>query len=144
MTLEQEGFIHASRRDQVAGVWKAFYADAGEPLVLLTIDTDKLTAPWQEDPVGDDTFPHVYGPINASAVLRAQPLDQRGGTGSFTTMFVQEMGLRLGLAVGAMVLAGVGAALGDRTSSEWGGFLGGVVGLVVGLALMALVLRRRG
>ncbi len=80
-TLEQEGFIHASRGDQVAGVWQAFYADAGEPLVLLTIDTERLTSPWRVDPVGDATFPHVYGPINASAVVHAEPLDRRGGTG---------------------------------------------------------------
>ena len=73
-TLEQEGFIHASRREQVAGVWNAFYADAVEPLVLLTIDTDQLTSPWQVDPVGNDTFPHVYGPINATAVVHAEPL----------------------------------------------------------------------
>ena len=47
--------------------------------MLLTIDTEKLTSPWQEDPVGDDTFPHVYGPINATAVVGAEPLDERGG-----------------------------------------------------------------
>jgi uncharacterized protein (DUF952 family) len=74
-TLEQEGFIHASRREQLDGVRKAFYADVGEPLVLLTIDTDGLTSPWREDAVGDDTFPHVYGPINVSAVVSAEPLD---------------------------------------------------------------------
>src|SRR4029078_10901836 len=34
-TLEQEGFIHASRREQVAGVWEAVFADAGAPPVLL-------------------------------------------------------------------------------------------------------------
>jgi uncharacterized protein (DUF952 family) len=77
-TLEQEGFIHASRREQVTGVWKAFYADVGEPLVLLTVDTDLLTSRWQEDPVASegssDTFPHVYGPINAAAVVHAEPL----------------------------------------------------------------------
>lgn len=142
-TLEQEGFIHAARREQVQPVWKRYYADAGEPLVLLTIDTDKLTARWQDDPVGDDTYPHVYGPINASAVVRAQLLDRQGGTASFSTLFAQEMGLRAGLALGAMVLAGVGAALGGRTSSEWGGFAGGVLGLAVGLTLIAVVLRRR-
>ena len=27
-TLEQEGFIHCSRREQVAAVWRSFYADA--------------------------------------------------------------------------------------------------------------------
>jgi uncharacterized protein (DUF952 family) len=42
--------------------------------VLLTIDTERLTSPWQVDPVGDDTFPHVYGPINASAVVHTEPL----------------------------------------------------------------------
>ena len=74
VSLEQEGFIHASRRDQVAGVWKRYYADADEKLVLLSIDTERLTSPWREDPVGNDSFPHIYGPINASAVLGAQPL----------------------------------------------------------------------
>jgi uncharacterized protein (DUF952 family) len=80
VTLEQEGFIHCSRREQVAAVWRNYYADAGEPLCLLTIDTDKLTSPWQEDPVGNDTYPHVYGPINTAAVVRVQPMDVRGGT----------------------------------------------------------------
>lgn len=143
VTLEQEGFIHAARREQVQPVWRRYYADAGEPLVLLTIETDKLASRWQDDPVGDDTYPHVYGPINASAVVGVQPLDDRGGTGSFTSAFVQEMGLRAGLAIGAMVLAGTGAAIGGRTSSDWGGFVGGVVGLLVGLFLIGLVLRRR-
>jgi len=143
VTLEQEGFIHASRREQVAGVFRMFYADAAEPLVLLTVDTGRLTSPWREDPVGDDTFPHVYGPINTSAVVRAQPLDARGGTASFSSMFVREMAVRIGLFFGAMVLAFVGAALGGRTSSEWGGFVGALVGLGVGLALMVLVLSKR-
>jgi len=67
-------------------VWKVFYADVRGPLVLLTIDTDRLTSPWQEDPVGDDTFPRVYGPINPSDVVRVQPLDRRGGTGSITSL----------------------------------------------------------
>jgi uncharacterized protein (DUF952 family) len=143
VTLEQEGFIHAARREQVQPVWQRYYADADEPLVLLTIDTDKLTSRWREDPVGDATYPHVYGPINRSAVVRAQPLDRRGATDSFTTLFVREMGLRAGLVLLAMVLAGAGAAVAGRTSSDWGPFVGAVVGLVLGLALMVLVLRRR-
>ncbi len=143
VTLEQEGFIHAARREQVQPVWKRYYADAGEPLVLLTIETDKLTTRWQEDPVGDETYPHVYGPINPSAVVRAQPLDRQGATASFATLFAQEMGVRAGLAVLAMLLAGAGAVIGDRTSTEWGAFVGGVLGLAVGLLGVALVLRRR-
>ncbi len=77
-TLEEEGFIHASRREQVQPVWQAFYSEVDEPLVLLTIDTDKLDVPWREDPVGDDTFPHIYGPLNPHAVVEVQPLDRRG------------------------------------------------------------------
>ena len=144
VTLEQEGFIHAARKEQVQPVWRRYYADADEPLVLLTIDTDKLASRWQEDPVGDDTYPHVYGPIDTPAVVRAQPLDRRGGTGSFLTTFTREMGVRAGLAILAMLLAGAGATVGERTSSEWGPFAGGVTGLLLGLGLMGLVLRRRG
>jgi len=80
-TLEEEGFIHCSTPEQVAGVLERYYASYAANLVLLTIDTERLTSPWQVDPVGDDTFPHVYGPINASAVVHAEPLDRRGGTG---------------------------------------------------------------
>ena len=36
--------------------------------MLLTIDTDAADLPVAGGSVGDDTFPHVYGPINASAV----------------------------------------------------------------------------
>ena len=69
VTLEQEGFLHASREDQWEGVRERYYADATEALLLLEIDTDLLSAPWQEDPVGDTTFPHVYGPIDVAAVV---------------------------------------------------------------------------
>ena len=30
-SLDEEGFIHASRREQVAGVFSRYYAKAGEP-----------------------------------------------------------------------------------------------------------------
>jgi uncharacterized protein (DUF952 family) len=142
--LADEGFIHASRRDQVPGVWKAFYADAGEPLVLLTIDTDKLTSTWREDPVGDDTYPHVYGPLNASAVVRAQPLDRNGGTAPFGVLMMREVATRFGLALVMLVLAVIGALVGRAVDDSWGGFVGGIVGLAVGAVIMTVVLRRRG
>ena len=76
-TLAEEGFIHASRADQVQGVRDAFYADVVDPLVLLVIDTERLTAPVVEESPAegvDETFPHVYGAINADAVIEVQPL----------------------------------------------------------------------
>ena len=73
-TLEQEGFIHASRADQWEGVRAAAYADVEEPLVLLTIETGLLDVAWREDPVGDTTFPHLYGPLSPAAVVEVTPL----------------------------------------------------------------------
>ena len=73
VSLADEGFIHASRADQLAGVYARYYCD--EPLVLLHVDTDRLRVPWREDPVGDDSYPHVYGPIHPEAVVDATPLD---------------------------------------------------------------------
>jgi uncharacterized protein (DUF952 family) len=75
-TLEDEGFLHAARREQVAGVFDRYYSDADEPLLLLTIDTDLLDVPWREDSVGPDTFPHIYGPLAPDAVTEAAPLDR--------------------------------------------------------------------
>ena len=75
-TLDEEGFIHASRRDQVEGVRRSFYADVSEPLVLLEIDPARLDAELRlEVPVGaSEAFPHIYGPLQPAAVVAAQVL----------------------------------------------------------------------
>ncbi len=78
-SLAEEGFIHASTRDQVQPVFERYYADAPEPLVLLTIDVDRLTAPVRVEPVGEATYPHIYGPINTGAVVDAQPFTATDG-----------------------------------------------------------------
>ena len=79
-TLADEGFIHASRADQWRGVRERFYADVTEPLVLLVIDPALLRAEVREEPVpdSDETFPHVYGPLELSAVVEARRLDAVG------------------------------------------------------------------
>lgn len=70
-TLEQEGFIHASREDQWRAVRTRFYADVPEELVLLEIDPTILTSPVVVEtvPGTDEEFPHIYGPINLDAVV---------------------------------------------------------------------------
>jgi uncharacterized protein (DUF952 family) len=68
-SLEEVGFIHCSFAHQVAGVAKFSYADASEPLVLLRIDPQRVTAPIQID----DGFPHIYGPLHTDAVTEVQP-----------------------------------------------------------------------
>lgn len=73
-SLEAVGFIHCSRADQWRAVRERFYADVTEPLVLLEIESDRLASPWREDTVGDETFPHIYGPLDVSAVVAVHPL----------------------------------------------------------------------
>ena len=81
-TLADEGFVHAARREQVLEVAEAFYADAG-PLLLLTIDPDRLSSPVREEQVAPGAvFPHIYGPIDLEAVVAVAPLE-RGPDGSF-------------------------------------------------------------
>jgi uncharacterized protein (DUF952 family) len=77
VTLEEEGFIHASRADQWEAVRERYYAEVTEPLVLLEIDTDLLDVPWVEEllaPEATETFPHLYGPLSPAAVVSVSPL----------------------------------------------------------------------
>lgn len=73
LSLAEVGFVHCARPEQVEGVRDLFYSDV-ESVVLLTIETDRLTSPWQFDPVpgAEQTFPHVYGPINLDAVVETR------------------------------------------------------------------------
>ena|SRR5258705_13450094 len=68
-SLAIEGFIHCSQAHQVAGVLERYF-EGQTGLLQLVIDTDKLTSKYVFDwsPSMADTFPHVYGPINLSAV----------------------------------------------------------------------------
>lgn len=107
-TLEEEGFIHASRREQVQGVFDRYYRGLDEHLVLLTIDPARLTgAEVRVEAVGDDTYPHVYGPINRSAVVDVAPLDRRGGTETLMSLWMSGMAVRMGIALAVMALVTV-------------------------------------
>ncbi|RYY54556.1 MAG: DUF952 domain-containing protein [Chitinophagaceae bacterium] len=68
-SLNNEGFIHCSEARQVEGVLRRYFAGQ-DHLVKLVIDTDKLTSRYIQEwsPSVQDTFPHVYGPINLDAV----------------------------------------------------------------------------
>lgn len=72
--LADEGFIHCSTADQLGPVLQRFYADATD-LLILHIDESLLTAPLvvEQLPGAPEAFPHVYGPINVSAVVDVRP-----------------------------------------------------------------------
>lgn len=107
-TLDEEGFIHASRRDQVQGVFDRYYTGLGEDLVRLTIDPARLSgAEVRVEAVGDDTYPHVYGPINLAAVIDVVPLNRSGGAETLLSLWLKGMAVRMGIAIVAMVAIAV-------------------------------------
>lgn len=78
-SLESEGFIHNSTDVQAPLVANAFYHGRMD-LVLLVIDTERLTAKLQWDPPAHPEpekapealrgkFPHIYGALNLDAVV---------------------------------------------------------------------------
>lgn len=73
-SLEHEGFIHLSRPDQILAVANSFYRDL-EGTLLLWLDPSKLSAAVRWEQVGEEVFPHLYGPLNLEAVAAVTPLN---------------------------------------------------------------------
>ena len=75
-SLEQEGFIHMSKSEQVAGVLDRYYKNQTN-LVLLHVDETKLVAPlkYEHSPSVNEEFPHIFGTINLDAVVQVEALD---------------------------------------------------------------------
>jgi uncharacterized protein (DUF952 family) len=75
-TLTSEGFIHCSRPEQLIRVADAlFRAQTG--LVLLVIDRSGVTADVRDEPAGGEQYPHIYGPLNLSAVTAVLPFEPK-------------------------------------------------------------------
>ena len=79
-TLEEVGFIHAARHDQWGLVKRKYFAEVYEPLVLLEIETDRLGSvvvlDEQPYPGAEVTYPHIYGPVPADAVVRVRDVSR--------------------------------------------------------------------
>ena len=77
-SLKSEGFIHCSTLKQTIDTANIFFKGQ-TGLALLCIDESKLQSEckyedpaWggQHDPSVGKLFPHIYGPINISAVIK--------------------------------------------------------------------------
>ena len=83
-SLVTEGFIHCSTEAQVLPVVEKFYLGKHD-LLLLTIDPALLSSvlKWEPPSGGTpppgvpegDLFPHIYGPLNLDAVVKAVDLE---------------------------------------------------------------------
>ncbi len=76
ISLDEVGFIHASRPSQLRRVAAAVYRDCPEPLVILVLDDDDLERAGisvrYEDGGSGEEFPHIYGPIPPDLVLEVR------------------------------------------------------------------------
>ena len=68
-SLNTEGFIHASRLEQIAATLGRFFASTMENVVILKIDTTLLLPKLVYEPAGDELFPHIFGGINKNAIV---------------------------------------------------------------------------
>ena len=87
-SIETEGFIHCSTIKQAVETANIFFKGQ-KGLILLCIDEAKLESVCKyEDPTGaglhnpdnGKLFPHIYGPINLSAVVKVLdfPVNENG------------------------------------------------------------------
>lgn len=74
-SLDNEGFIHCSTPEQV--IEAADFLFRGQHgLVLLVIDPTRVTAPIRYEDAGNrKLYPHIYGPLDANAVVDAVPFE---------------------------------------------------------------------
>jgi uncharacterized protein (DUF952 family) len=83
-SLAEEGFIHCSKDvPQLLKVAARLYP--GETgLLVLDVDLDKLTAPLKNEPSrSGEIYPHIYGMLNAGAVVRERVLEVDADGGHF-------------------------------------------------------------
>jgi glutathione S-transferase len=79
VTIDEEGFIHASTAAQIQATASRFYADATDPLVLLVLDTARLEAAGVpvrfEDAGTGELFPHLYAELPVHLVEDVRPAE---------------------------------------------------------------------
>jgi uncharacterized protein (DUF952 family) len=74
--FDVDGFVHCTDGEaNVIDTANRYYQDDARAYVLLSIDTDRLSAPVRyEDP--GRIFPHVFGPIETSAVTEVRTVER--------------------------------------------------------------------
>ena len=74
-SLVTEGFIHLSKKEQVAGVLQRYYKNITD-LLLLHVDENKLSAElkYELSPSVNEEFPHLFGRLNLDAVVEVSEI----------------------------------------------------------------------
>ncbi len=73
--LKSQGFIPCCEEHQIPDILKRYFSHK-TALIKLCIETAKLSSRliynWSN--TIEDTFPHIYGPVNLDAIIDATPL----------------------------------------------------------------------
>lgn len=77
-----DGFIHCTNGlELLQWVGSSFYKESGDPRIVLVLAIDEISSEVRyDDP--DEHFPHIYGPLNTSAVIAELPV-HRAPDGTF-------------------------------------------------------------
>lgn len=84
--FEREGFIHCTKGDELMiKVANQYQRQTPGDFVLIVIDPDRLNAntsaiKWEKSSVFPELFPHIYGPINRTAIVSVKKVfrDENG------------------------------------------------------------------
>jgi uncharacterized protein (DUF952 family) len=83
-TLTREGFVHCTAEPAVLEVVaNRFYRELSGDWLILAIDLGQVGAEVRWEEADGHTFPHIYGPIEARAVVGVVPFPRRED-GAFT------------------------------------------------------------
>lgn len=73
-SLAEEGFIHCTAEpEKLQQVANAFYRDQPGPFIIVCIAPERLESELRWEMAHDHLFPHIYGPLNRSSVVRTLP-----------------------------------------------------------------------
>lgn len=72
-SIESEGFIHASPKNQLTRVANKYYKNTVKPLILV-VDASKVSVEVKWEPAAGSLYPHIYGPLNTDAIIEAQTI----------------------------------------------------------------------
>jgi uncharacterized protein (DUF952 family) len=81
-SLASEGFVHCTDGvTELLATANRHLARDPRPYLVLTVELDLVGSPWRYDDPGSP-YPHVYGPLDRSAVVAVTPIE-RAADGRF-------------------------------------------------------------
>lgn len=73
--FERHGFVHCCFREQLQEI-ATWWFDGGDELFALELDPTALTAELRLEPSPSRWYPHVFGPLDATAIVAVHELER--------------------------------------------------------------------